>query len=390
MRLEAHDPPNAVALQREIARQFGQREFGAAMTSWLGFCLLAYTMRDVAPARHIALWLGLCALWESCNLVQSRLLSQARVSDTRRPRLLRGLTVTIGLDGLTWGLAPFLMAVPGNPPYLMLQTLYLACVCALSIQGVCMHRPAMLGFMVPLMLPLGIAHLLADEPLRHIMGLGCLIILALSLFYGIISRRLNVSAITAMVDNREMAATLQRRNGELRTALDTIQELAQRDPLTNALNRRALLERLQAEFARQDRLGTPVGLLLIDLDHFKRVNDQHGHLAGDDVLRATARRLEETMRASDLVARFGGEEFACVLAVRDADELREAARRVHAALGGTPFVLPSAAQAPITVTASVGAALRQRNESINALIGRVDRALYQAKAQGRDQVVEAP
>lgn len=373
-----------------MARQFGTREFGAALTSWLGFCLLAFTVREVVPALHIGLWLLSHVVWETLNLVQSWRLMQPDLSPRQRQWLLNGLTATITLDGLTWGLAPFVMAVPGAPMYDMLYVLFLTCACTLSIQAMCLHRPAMAGFMVPLVLPMAISHLLSEDALMQTLGLGGLLILGLSFFYGVISSRLSRQAIVAMLQSQQLAQALQGRNTDLKRALSTIEDLARRDPLTDCLNRRALLDKITVEMARQDHQasrGPVVGFLLIDLDHFKRVNDTHGHLAGDQVLRCAAERIRQSLRTPDFVARYGGEEFACVLAVQDEAELLKAAERVRVAIAGQRIDLENGGT--LQLTASIGAALRDTGEGMNELARRADQALYVAKATGRNRSVLA-
>ena len=380
---DLHDPE----VVNEMARQFGTREFGAALTSWLGFCLLAFTVSDAVPALNIGLWLLSHVVWESANLVQSWHLKQPNLTLRQRRRLLNGLTVTITLDGMTWGLAPFVMAVPGAPMYDMLYVLFLTCACALSIQAMALHRPAMAGFMVPLVMPMSISHLLSGDPLMRTLGLGGLLILGLSFFYGVISSQLSRQAIVAMLQSQQLAKALQARNADLKRALTTIEDLARRDPLTDCLNRRALLEKMSVEMARQDRQGPALGFLLIDLDHFKRVNDEHGHLVGDQVLRSAAERIRQSLRTPDFAARYGGEEFACVLTVLDEAELMLAAERVRVAIAGQRIVLEDGRA--MQLTASIGAALREPGEGMNALARRADQALYAAKATGRNRSVLA-
>lgn len=157
------------------------------------------------------------------------------------------------------------------------------------------------------------------------------------------------------------------------------------DPLTGLLNRRGIEQRLAVERQRLDRHGRPHSLLSLDLDHFKRVNDLHGHPVGDEVLRAFGDILRQAGRGSDWAARVGGEEFWFVLpdtglegAVPLAERILREARELR---------LPDA---PIQVTVSIGvAAAIERAEPAEDLMRRLDEALYQAKAQGRDRIVVA-
>ncbi len=156
--------------------------------------------------------------------------------------------------------------------------------------------------------------------------------------------------------------------------------LATTDPLTGLANHRTFHDRLGAEAARSARGGTPLGLVLIDLDHFKRVNDTHGHQAGDDVLREVARRLRGRSRREDVVARVGGEELAWLLPGAGVAEALEAAERLRGDIRGADF--PRVGR----VTASMGVA-EHADDGPAGLLRRADLALYRAKAGGRDACV---
>ena len=134
----------------------------------------------------------------------------------------------------------------------------------------------------------------------------------------------------------------------------------------------------------QDRGGQPLGVLLLDVDHFKLVNDTHGHLVGDEVLKALANRLNQLMRGNDFLARYGGEEFVCLMHVADEEQLVAAAERVRLAFIDNPIV---SRPVPLSIQVSIGAAMRRRGEEANALFARADKALYKAKNTGRNRSV---
>ena len=155
--------------------------------------------------------------------------------------------------------------------------------------------------------------------------------------------------------------------------------LATTDPLTSLANRRSFRDRLEAECARSARVGVPLGLALVDLDHFKRVNDTHGHQAGDEVLRELAGRLRRSARREDVIARMGGEEFAWLLPEADLAAAMEAAERLRRRIAGEPFPIVG------RVTASIGVATLGAGP--DELVRDADRALYRAKDRGRDLCV---
>lgn len=171
----------------------------------------------------------------------------------------------------------------------------------------------------------------------------------------------------------------RRQRHALATALDRIRELATRDELTGCLNRRAMLERMAEESLRCARLGQSMCLVLLDLDHFKRVNDLHGHAAGDRVLRGFAELARGQLRGTDLLARWGGEEFLLLLGATDAPQGRPCVQRLLDALAATPFD-------GVSITCSAGLAECRGGESIVAAVERADQALYRAKAGGRNRV----
>ncbi len=168
-----------------------------------------------------------------------------------------------------------------------------------------------------------------------------------------------------------------------------LRHLSQHDGLTSLLNRRALELRLVAERARQRRDGTPLALLSLDIDHFKAVNDRHGHAAGDAVLRAVALLLADRARVTDVAARVGGEEFVLILPNTDAEGAWQLGERLLEAIRALRVEHEGQR---LAVTASIGVALAAEGERSDALQRRLDRALYAAKHGGRDRIepAEAP
>jgi len=167
------------------------------------------------------------------------------------------------------------------------------------------------------------------------------------------------------------------------------------DFLTGFHNRRYLHARLREELARAQRARQPLACLMIDVDHFKRINDQYGHLAGDAVLREVAQRIDAEMRISDTGARFGGDEFAIVLAQADIGDGERVAARVLHTVRNHPVVI--GAQAAETVTLSIGVAAahpgpgtRDYKVLAERLIAEADAALYRAKSAGRNRLASSP
>ncbi|WDR00772.1 diguanylate cyclase [Devosia sp. J2-20] len=175
---------------------------------------------------------------------------------------------------------------------------------------------------------------------------------------------------------------------DLHTATDELKHLVRTDALTGLLNRRAFDDAIDAEIRRTSRAGTPLSLLLVDVDLFKPYNDHYGHLAGDDALRKVSQLLKQSLkRPADVVARFGGEEFTAILPDTDEDGAYLVAESFRRALAEAR--LPHAASDKGYITASVGVATYMPDvveRSATDLIGTADGALYSAKAAGRDRV----
>jgi two-component system, cell cycle response regulator len=172
------------------------------------------------------------------------------------------------------------------------------------------------------------------------------------------------------------------------TLVEEAQRLATIDPLTGLMNRRAFLSAFDIEIERSMRLDTPLALMLMDVDHFKAINDNRGHACGDTVLAAMGKLIFKQARRVDLVARWGGEEFVVALVGADAVTGVVAAERYREAI--QHLNTSDKTGAPIAVTASFGLAVLETGESIESVIDRADRAMYAGKTAGRNCVRVAP
>ncbi len=169
---------------------------------------------------------------------------------------------------------------------------------------------------------------------------------------------------------------------------DALRSQSIRDVLTGLYNRRYLEEALEREIRRAVRATQPLGILMLDLDHFKRCNDTYGHDAGDTVLRETAGLLTRCIRAEDVVCRYGGEEFVIILPTADLNAACMRAERIRSRLRELAVVHNGQSLGMITVSVGV-AALPEHGTSTQELLSAADAALYQAKREGRDRVIAA-
>ena len=182
----------------------------------------------------------------------------------------------------------------------------------------------------------------------------------------------------------ERTRRLQEQNQALREARARIEELSRRDPLTGLPNRRWLDEVLNREAARARQQTAVFSVIMRDLDHFKVVNDLFGHSVGDQVLRAAAATLEQAAAITDVVGRYGGEEFLVLLPNARMPQAQATAERMRAALRAIPVTFR-----PEPITASFGVAQWQPGDTIASFIDRADDALYKAKREGRDRVEQS-
>ncbi len=161
--------------------------------------------------------------------------------------------------------------------------------------------------------------------------------------------------------------------------------LATTDSLTGVLNRRALYEQGEREVMRARRYDIPLSVLMLDIDHFKRINDTWGHLVGDRVLRQMAQVMKATLRETDLVGRIGGEEFVAILPETTLEGATDTSERVRKAIEAQPIATD---EGPVAYTASIGVTeFRESDPSLEEALKRADEALYKAKSSGRNRVI---
>lgn len=186
-----------------------------------------------------------------------------------------------------------------------------------------------------------------------------------------------------LVAARGQAEQAQARIQELEQELAQVSNLVREDQLTGALNRRGMDEALSRELARSQRMEAPLSIGLLDIDHFKRLNDSLGHQAGDEALRHLARVVKKLLRPTDTLARYGGEEFLILLPNTGAEEAAEVLKRVQRALTKEFFLHENER---VLITFSAGVAQRGEEEDETAMIARADSAMYRAKQSGRNRV----
>lgn len=189
-----------------------------------------------------------------------------------------------------------------------------------------------------------------------------------------------------MVKAQQEVQDAEARIHELESKLEEMSELVREDQLTGSLNRRGLDDAFEREVARSERRNSPLCIALLDLDDFKRLNDTHGHTAGDEALIHLVRVIKDTLRTMDVIARFGGEEFLIVLPDTTMDDAMQTVTRVQRELTKRIFMHNNE---KLLITFSAGVALRKAGEDQVTIIKRADEALYKAKRAGKNRVIPA-
>ena len=187
------------------------------------------------------------------------------------------------------------------------------------------------------------------------------------------------AAVLSSVVARELGGAVK-----IATLVEETQKLAAMDALTSLMNRRAFTAFMTSELSRCERHGYPLSFALLDVDHFKQVNDMHGHGAGDRVLSSLGELLGRHLRTSDSAGRWGGEEFVVAFTSTDVGGARTAAERLREAI--QEMIVLNDAGERIPVTASIGLATRQPGERLESLVSRADKAMYGAKTSGRNKI----
>jgi diguanylate cyclase (GGDEF)-like protein len=274
-------------------------------------------------------------------------------------------------------------------PQQIAPALALALVC---IAGAWIGGPGALAFPVPALLWCAVAYgQFATSVLTALFSAWTMVAVAaghiidpeqLDTQYALMSVRIGV-ALMALAPIT-VASVMVARN-EL---LEQLRQLASHDPLTGALNRRAFVDAYRVRIAHREWRKRAVSILVLDIDHFKKINDTWGHAVGDQILMAFARTVRECLRGSDLLGRFGGEEFVALMCGCAGTEAEAAAERVRAAVAATVVHIDGGHNVMMTVSIGIAAA-DSLPAALEPLVAAADKALYAAKAAGRNQVARA-
>ncbi|MBV9628598.1 MAG: diguanylate cyclase [Xanthobacteraceae bacterium] len=334
----------------------------------------------IFPHQLLMGWYALFAIIIPARLILSHVSRQRGWPTATVARLgVAGSAAT----GAAWGLLAWpILTIPGLT-YPVFIIFVLGGMTAGAVLLDAAYLPAFVAFVLPILAPASIAFAIRGDEASLAMGL---MLVAFTIVQAVVGWRANrwiVDTLRLQAQRENLTADLYRTTAELTRREAILRIMANHDQLTGLFNRYYLLETLERELARASRLQVSVAVAILDIDHFKDYNDHFGHEAGDEVLRTTAAMLKDAVRSTDIVCRYGGEEFlivfldsAAVTAIPRVDQIcQDIRQRVYLYRGSA---MPS-------VTMSVGVAeFPQHGRSVDALIRAADRALYAAKKAGRD------
>jgi diguanylate cyclase (GGDEF)-like protein len=377
----------------ELARMFNERMIASAFAAPLGIGFLAWLQAEAAGPQQALLWTMVMIALELLIIGFGAAFRKTSL-EGRNPHIwLQAQLACCGAVGLAWGAATWVVWSPDKFLY------YIIALCVLvgvSFSSLVVMTPMRFGMRAFLMgigaLPL-LQLLTIDTPINRELGAGWLIMIGIQLWYAVDLRHELVQQIDSSVRNgllvqrlQQVGLELTRANTDLNLAMGQLNQLLTFDQLTGAYSRRHFMDELERQVAHATRHGAALSLIMLDLDHFKQINDQHGHAVGDRVLREAAVQVQGQLRDGDLLGRVGGEEFLVLLPMTGGAQAARLAERLRAALEAVRL---GEGDLTIQLTGSFGVAALTVNEEAGAWLRRVDQALYLAKTLGRNRVVAA-
>ncbi len=335
--------------------------------------VMAAMLWPVVDAAELGGWLALVFFAVLVRVVMIRSYQRAAPVGVERLEWERPYLLTVVAASLVWGVG-LLTILPNDQHYYWLAVIVLLALASGSFAVYLPSRVMMLVVNFLLLGPISLWFLAHADLTSRLLGGGLWVYMAATLHVSrVFQERLHQSFMLALM---------------LDTARCQAERLARVDELTGLPNRRAFEEEGALLLRQAQSRGLQVALIMVDVDHFKKVNDHHGHAAGDQVLQAVARVMRKTVRAADLCARLGGEEFGVLMLVAGPDDALRLAHKLRRRVQETRVVLEAGQKrTEIKVTVSLGVATGV--QSLDVLMRLADGALYRAKEQGRNQVVYA-
>lgn len=365
----------AVARVRQLPTVFVANPLLAAFIAVVYWDKVFRTLLVLFVATMIVLWTPAILSWR-------RLRNKVRPTRVSAGNERRAMIFS-GSAGLLWALAAFVFYPAGGSEERAALVMLLAGLCAGSVSFFSSSPKASMAFYLPFMLML-LGQSLTFMEQSPVLPAAIGVFIACALWFTRTSWHQFVENVRVLVDRDRLLQEAKESGVQLELMLSRMSDLAMVDELTGLKNRRSFFDDIDPIIAGSRRRGKPVAIALLDLDHFKDVNDTHGHQIGDDVLREVARRIEGTLRQEQLVGRLGGEEFVVLLPDTNPQQALVAIERVRKAVGETG--IPVTGDGEVWMTVSGGIAPLGDGMSVSVAMQHADKAMYRAKALGRNRV----
>lgn len=381
-------PDDSEALRREVRVSQAVARVRQLPTVFVANPLLAAFIAavywdEVSHGLLILLVAAMLVLWTPAALSWRRLrhkVRPARVSVGNERRAM----IFSGAAGSLWAFAAAALFPVAGPSEQATLVMLMAGLCAGSVAFFSSSPVASMAFYLPFMLTLFVQAVTFTHGQDPVLPAAIGVFIACALLFTRTSWFQFVENVRILVDRDRLLQEAKESGVQLELMLNRMSDLAMVDELTGLKNRRSFFDAIDSVIAASRRRGKPVALALLDLDHFKDVNDSHGHIAGDAVLREVARRIEDTLRQEQIVGRIGGEEFAVLLPDTTPPQALIAIERVRKAITDRPFELPSGALVEISICGGISSL--PDGAPVTHALQQADRAMYRAKALGRNRV----
>jgi diguanylate cyclase (GGDEF)-like protein len=353
----------------------------------LGTLFLCWYEKDYVSLSTIIGWMILITFFHSATFWNAKRFLRHPPPKERLRHWHNGQTIWSGLEGMCWGSAVIFFYTPGSAGLLnnVVVLMVIVIVVCLSIFALAPSYQIFISFISGALL-VPVAHSFwMDDVNRAAYIIGILTLLLALFKLGRIANLEFIEGVRRLVLIQRISTQLEQRNQQLDKLNRQINDIAIHDKLTGLYNRHFIVGQMERQYGAFLRHGNACSIVMIDIDHFKQVNDRYGHVVGDRVLVAFSRLMESMMRQGDLIGRYGGEEFLLLLPMTDLAAASQLAQRIRARLAAEPLI-----DQPVmlVVTASFGVAQIRSGESIDDWLQRSDQAMYSAKEHGRNCVME--
>jgi diguanylate cyclase (GGDEF)-like protein len=382
-----------IEISNAILGEHRERHNSLLFTGICGALSFSLAFWFLNPELRVFSWFSLMAIMVATFYFLGRrlptVINGTKSVDSAHLSLFLAVSVALGSG---WGIGG-MMFFREQIEYEMFLAMVLCSVSVVGAMAFSTYLSAALLFIICALTPSILLLIASTNVFLHVLGFAGIAYAAIALWFALVANQTGLRGFSLSHRNSELVAALQETNKELEHkndalhyALAKIEEVANKDELTGCFNRRYLMESLRREAVICSRDYRPFTLLIIDVDYFKIINDTHGHLVGDRALAELGQTLRLIMRSMDTLARFGGEEFACMLPGTTLEEGSALADRIRHVISTQNLMLDVGR---LSLTVSIGVAQWHSSESIQSVIQRADQALYRAKAAGRNCIASA-